>query len=170
MPRPPADENPYAPPSSEGGELAPGYHSSEVDAETVKRFRREIQALGVFWGLIGLLILAIGLAIMWGGDLGGSVYGPPIAGIVFLAIGVAWFTLGVLACLKHLWAVYVGLGLSYVSLVGNLVQLNVCGLVILAVVILQSHRVIGWARQMQRAGLPLTLRPEQVNPVIPGQS
>jgi hypothetical protein len=61
-----------------------------------------------------------------------------------------------------LWAVYVGLALSYLSALGNLVNLNLCGLAIVVVAIVQAHRVISFAGQLNRAGIPLTTRPEQL--------
>jgi hypothetical protein len=43
--------------------------------------------------------------------------------------------------------------------VGNAINLNLCGIVILIFVILQSHRVIKWAKQIRQAGLPLNAKP-----------
>ena len=70
--------------------------------------------------------------------------------------------LGVFSCLKHMWAVYVGLGLSYLSVISNLFNFNLCGMIILVIVIIQAHRVISWAGQLKRAGIPLTARPGQL--------
>lgn len=77
-------------------------------------------------------------------------------------MGCIWLGLGVSICLKLIWALYVALVLCYLSVIGNLINLNVCGLVILIVVILQSHRVLGWAKQLQQASIPLTARPEDL--------
>ena len=58
-----------------------------------------------------------------------------------------------------MWAVYVALALSYLSMVGQILNLNICGGIIIILVILQAHRVIGWAKEMRAAGLPLTAKP-----------
>jgi hypothetical protein len=38
----------------------------------------------------------------------------------------------------------------------------VCGLIILLVVIVQAHRVLGWAKQLTRMGIPLTALPQSL--------
>jgi hypothetical protein len=58
-----------------------------------------------------------------------------------------------------MWAVYTGLVLSYISLVGNLLQLNLCALAIVIAIIVQAHRVIGFASTIRAAGLPLDTQP-----------
>ena len=63
-----------------------------------------------------------------------------------------------MSCLKQIWAVYVGLVLSYISVIGNLININVCGLVILVVIIIQAHRVIGWSRELTARGIPLNTK------------
>ena len=82
--------------------------------------------------------------------------------VIFSTLGLVWLSLGISACLKQFWAVYIGLGLSYLAVVANLFNLNVCGLIILAVVILQAHRVLGFAKRLRGLGIPLTTRPEQL--------
>ena len=163
-----ASENPYKS-YDESGRL-PAYEATAAgfDAKLIRKFRGEIHALGAFWMLIGLLTLGLGAAI------GTGVFGPvsgglgqvneqrdaaPILAAVLFAIGALYLLVGLAACMKHLWAVYVGLVLSYLSLVGNLFSLNLCGIVILAIVILQGHRVVKWAGEMRRAGVPLTAKP-----------
>ena len=59
--------------------------------------------------------------------------------------------------------VYVGLGLSYLSVISNLFNFNLCGMIILVIVIIQAHRVISWAGQLRRAGIPLTARPGELS-------
>jgi hypothetical protein len=58
-----------------------------------------------------------------------------------------------------MWAVYVALILTYLSLLGQVLRFNVCTIAILIAVILQAHRVIGWANRMRAAGVPLTAKP-----------
>jgi hypothetical protein len=133
--------------------------------KTLKDFRSQILALGVAW--IILAGLALAAAALAAGVLVGAVgesaddTTPILLAIVGVA-GLIWGGLGVCACLKKMWAVYVGLVLSYISVAGNLLQLNLCAIVILALIIVQAHRVIGFAKELQRAGVPLTTRPEDL--------
>ena len=76
-----------------------------------------------------------------------------------IGLGVVWIVLGVLTCLKQMWAVYAALVLSYLSALGNILQLAVIAIIIMVAVIAQAHRVIVWARQIYRAGVPLTAKP-----------
>jgi hypothetical protein len=85
--------------------------------------------------------------------------GASILSGVVVVTGICWLGLGVATCLKQMWAVYIGLGLSYLSVLGNLLRFNVCSLIIVAIVILQAHRVIGWARELQTLGIPLGTKP-----------
>ncbi|GAC1449455.1 MAG: hypothetical protein NVSMB9_33330 [Isosphaeraceae bacterium] len=39
---------------------------------------------------------------------------------------------------------------------------RLCSIVITILVIVQAHRVIKWARQMQAAGVPLTTKPDEI--------
>ena len=91
--------------------------------------------------------------------------------IVAGLVGLFHCAIGVLTCLKRLWAVYVSLALAYLTLLqlvllqlvlialtwrtnwGTIVAL---GLIIL--VIRQGHRVIAWAKKMRAAGVPLTAK------------
>jgi hypothetical protein len=151
-----ADENepnPYAPPrtSAEAGvHVVP----VPVDRVMVKKFRDQILALGVLWIIGGTLAAGIGVFGL------ARPSDAPVPLAVVAVLGLAWIVIGVLTCLKHLWAVYVGLVLSYLSLVGQLVTLNLnLGLVVVILVILQAHRVSGWAKRMRAAGVPLTAKP-----------
>jgi hypothetical protein len=158
--------NPYASPApaplSAG---APMTTPTVAMIKLVKDFRSQIHALGGFWIFIGglvavLMVVASGTLVGQAGEVDENAR--LIAMGIFFAIGGAWIALGVFTCLKQMWAVYVGLVLSYLSVIGNVINLNVCGLVILAAVIIQAHRVIGWSKQLRQAGIPLTTRPEQL--------
>lgn len=154
------ESNPYRPPATrQVGADVP--IPAEIDAEMLKKFREQVLALGVLWIIIGTAVaLLAGLALagnqMFAGALGGDIQ---VLLVVVATMGLAWIVLGVLTCLKQIRAVYVGLVLSYLSLIGNLLNLNLCGIVVVIVVILQAHRVIGWAHRLQAAGVPLTARP-----------
>ena len=165
--------NPYEPPSEAAQRYSPSYQAGNIEHfKLLKQFRQQIHALGGFWIFIGSMSAVICIVLLATDEdaLGGM---PPV--VLMLITGVAaviWFGIGISACLKQMWAVYVGLGLSYLSVLGNLINLNVCALVILAVVIIQAHRVIGFASRMRGLNIPLTIRPEQLTMQVappPGQ-
>ena len=135
-----------------------------VDPKLVRKFREQIHALGALWIIIGTLnsVLAV-VALQGNRDLAVRIGGDQQWVLILIAgMGVIWFVLGVITCLKHMWAVYVALVLSYLSLVGQAVILNLCGVVILIIVILQAHRVIAWSKRMRAAGVPLTAKPQRM--------
>lgn len=141
----------------------------EIDWELVRRFRREIHGLAGIWIFFGVVCLGIGLFMLTTDDLapGGLGIDPELADpglltfmkLLLIGLGVFWFTSGLLAAMKHRAGVILGLGMSYLSLAGNLMQLNVCGLIIVVIVIIQSHRVLKMSKEMIEAGLSLDFRP-----------
>lgn len=133
-----------------------GRRGRRVDKELVRKFRREMHGLGGFWIFIGALAFIAGIVIAAAGA--GAAGVEPALGVVAVVLGAGWIGIGVFTCLKHAWAVYVGLVLSYLSLLGNLINLNICPLVILIIVIVQAHRCIKWMGQMRDAGVPLTAK------------
>jgi hypothetical protein len=153
------DINPYQSPLA----VSSPESDSEFGAEKRglhRKFRQQIHALGGVWIIIGSLFCLALRPTHTGTD---SLW-------VLGAIGVVWLLLGVFACLKQMWAVYVGLVLSYILLVGDLILISVIrwviligvigiGLAILAVLILQAHRVIRWAKTLREAGIELTAKP-----------
>ena len=160
-PVPSNSPNPYQPPAIDVGPPTTGAAATPAAARLVKDFRTQIHALGGFWIFIGCLALA--LAAFLGGTVDPEE-SPAVAMGILGGLGLVWLSLGVLTCYKQLWAVYVGLVLSYLSLIGNLITLNfnICGLVLLIAAIAQAHRVIGWAKQMTQMGIPLTTKPQSL--------
>lgn len=149
-----------------------------VGKKEVRQFREQIHALGGLWVFFGLIVLGLTIAVLAvGANVG--VFGPDDQFYVILlaAIGLSWLTTGVLAFLKEMWGVYLGLGMTYLSLVVQVVQLKdmregaICGKVIafaiLIAVIAQAHRVIGWANKMRAAGLPLNTKPADLDAARP---
>jgi hypothetical protein len=155
--------NPYQTPASAGQSPSQLATANPALVKLVKDFRAQIHALGGFWIFIGLLVGAV--SVFGAGAIFDEIEGEGrfVIFAIFLVLSLLWLTLGVLTCLKHIWAVYVGLVLSYLSLIGNVLSMSVCGIVILIAVIIQAHRVIGWASQLTRAGIPLTARPDQLH-------
>ena len=155
MTTPQANEpNPYQASQPAGG-ILDAVGQAGAEREMTKKFRDQIHALGALWIIIGTVAMALGTFMTEGSsEKAGQWF------LIFVfTLGICWFGIGVMTCLKQIWAVYVGLGLTYLSLLGNLVQLNFCGLVITVLVVLQGHRVIGWAKKMRDAGIPLNAKP-----------
>jgi hypothetical protein len=133
-----------------------------MDSKLVKKFRDQIHALGALWIILGSVRVGLSGAALVGaqGELNQWVgLSHPALWIVLGIEGLIDISIGVLTCLKHLWAVYLGLVLTYLSLLSLLVS-NWCAALVIVIVILQAHRVIGWARQMRAAGVPLTAKPQ----------
>ena len=116
-----------------------------VTRKMIRKFREQIHALGALWiilgGLAGGLVVVSQFVMRDAGPRAMPLDSP--IWLVIAAVAVGWIVVGVAACLKQLWAVHTGLVLSYLSLVGQVVNLNICGGVIVLIVILQAHRVIG---------------------------
>lgn len=151
--------NPYQSPATETG-VPPLAPQGAVELVMVKKFRDQIHALGAVWLLIGGLMIAVGVASFLGAFDGAA--DDRFMGPVLIGFGAFWLTIGVFALLKQMWAVYVGLALSYLSLIGNLLRLSICGAILLLLVIIQAHRVIGWAKELWSRGVPLTTTVEQL--------
>ncbi len=156
--------NPYEPPREAAQGFAPTFQAGSLEHLTLlKQFRQQIHALGGFWIFIGSVATALCVGLLL---TQGEILGLQAENVVLLMIagvaGVIWLTVGIASCFKQMWAVYLGLGLSYLSVIGNLINLNICGLVILGAVILQAHRVLGFAKRLQALGIPLTTRLDQL--------
>jgi hypothetical protein len=142
-----------------GTPVQPG--ETPIDRSMIKKFREQMLALGVLWVLIGGLaaIFVFYLNARRGATIGGfGTAEGMIIGVVG-ALSAVWMVLGVMTCLKQMWAVYVGLVLSYLNAIGSVLQINLCAVGIMIAAILQAHRVIGWARRMRQAGVPLNAKP-----------
>lgn len=148
--------NPYQAPAPAPVSMAIDPRAAEQKVK-IKKFRDQIHALGALWIILGGIGLASGLFLLT--VRAGEVEDSTILAGILIVTGSCWFGLGVATCMKQLWAVYVGLALSYLSLLGNLVKFNVCSLILLVVVILQAHRVIGWAKELRAMGIPLDTKP-----------
>jgi tetratricopeptide (TPR) repeat protein len=139
-----------------------------IDPELIHSFRQQIHALGALWIILGAANVALaGLALGARGGLK-DWFGTDdrVFWIVAGLVGLFNCAIGVLTCLKRLWAVYVSLALGYLTLLQlvltvltgrtNFGTILALGLIIL--VIRQGHRVIGWAKKMRTAGVPLTAK------------
>ena len=165
----PAEFNPYQAP------MQPSFVEPEsLDAwpAKVRRFHSESRALAgaiVFFGVIGVMIT---VTVISSGDanlLGSYAIGFGAGCLFSVCAIVVGFGIG----MKKLNAIRTGLGILYLtplvlavmfpSAVGAMIAL---GYIALALVIAQAHRVLGWAIDMEAAGIPLTTRHEQVSSLI----
>jgi hypothetical protein len=166
--------NPYASPAIDAGRVQ--VTSTAEMHKIVKQFRSQMHSLGAFWIIIGLLGTGlIGFQLIQTMNAthdadpraGAAVAAVALTiGVIMIGLCLGWVLLGILTCFKQIWAVYVGLVLSYLSVVGNLITLNIIALVILAVAILQAHRVINWAADMKRRRIPLNTKPQDLTTPI----
>lgn len=125
------------------------------------KFRQQMAALGAAWVFFGGSgMVASGVMLVRQNNMPMNDDVGLVVMMILLAIaGLVWFTVGIATCLKKMWAVYVGLGISYLSLLGSFASVNICGLVIVILVIIQAHRVIGYSKTLLAAGIPLNSKP-----------
>ena len=119
---------------------------------TLRSFRTVMHTVGGIWIAFAVLIFVGTLA------LAGVPADGLLLGIMF-GMGIMWLVLGLATCFKHMWAVYVGLVLCYLSALGNVLQLNFCALVIVVPIIILAHVAISKASQLRRAGIPYNAKP-----------
>jgi hypothetical protein len=169
---PPAGSpNPYQAPLTTSPTTAIAPQGNTRLLKVLKDFQSQIVALGGFWIIIGLVALGIaGLAI----GIFSEVKNPaaPVLLAILIVQAVTFVALGILVCLKQMWAVYACLAFTYLSLINEVLQIlrgaGIIWLVILVIVILQAHRVLRWAGELTRAGIPLTTGPKNLQvPLAP---
>jgi len=153
----PFGDNPYQSPAF-AAETASSAISAE-DRGILRKFQQQMLALGVLWILLGLFAIGLGVFLLFPTSPSLSESARSVLIGIMLISGTLHLLIGVLTCCKQIIAVYVGLVLGYISLVGNLLNLNLCALAILAVILVQAHRVIGWARHLKRQGIALSTKP-----------
>lgn len=158
--------NPYQAPSAASFHIDPNTQSS--NQLVLKKFRSQVHALGglwIFFGVMGGVGAIIMIAMMATNGFGNAQRFAEMQGYITVLTGIlgiaslAWTTIGVFACFKKLPAIYTGLVLCYLSLVGNLLNINICAVVILIVAIIQAHRVISMAGELRKLGIPLNAKP-----------
>jgi hypothetical protein len=134
-----------------------------INVEKVKRFRREIHGLAGFWIFFGCLLVGVAIFLLTAGkDISFRQMGADeltFGAAVALLVGGLWFVSGLASAYKQIWGVYTGLVVTYLNLLNNLIGINICGLVISLVVIIQAHRVLNVSRELRNRGIPLTYKP-----------
>lgn len=126
-----------------------------VDSETIRLFRREMHGLGGFWIFIGVCAALAGMALAAQARL------PPAFGVFIVILGLMWIGLGVATCLKQVWALWIGIVMGGLSILGNLANLpqGLCGLIFMIIAVIQAWKCIGRAKEMTEAGIPLNTTP-----------
>jgi hypothetical protein len=119
--------------------------------ELLSKFRRTIQVLGAVWVLCGLVLTGLALA----GGSGGGTGGLPNAGLLWLEGGLQ-LALGVFVYRKNMTATKLGLGLAYASGVVKLLTGATGNFILVIALVLQSHKALRQARQLQSEGISLT--------------
>jgi hypothetical protein len=161
------DLNPYASPAIPDGLVQQPVVSSYERLKDVKRFRSEIHALGGVWIAIGLFPIGMALLVILETAVQSELtFESLLATGTFLVIGTPFVVIGIFTCRKQMWAVYVGLVMCY--LVAGL-SLPFCNLFVALVSlagVFGGHRIISWAQELRRKGIPLTTRPRDIKTPI----
>ncbi len=125
------------------------------------KFRQQMKSLGRGWILFGGVGIVIsGMTLL--GLQDGSMNQDTQLVMIMIAIGlisVVLFAAGIATCLMKLCAVYIGLGISYLGLLGSFSNFNIVPFLVLILVIIQAHRVIGYSKTLLTAGIPLDSKP-----------
>lgn len=153
----PNDPNPYAAPPITAEMPFDSGERSIAMTKIIKDFRSQSLALGVVWIIFGVIAVGLIALLSTTDALADREEGGPIFLAILAALGVLWFAAGIGTLMKQLWGVYIGLVMGYLSLIGNLLSFNLCALAITIFVLVQAHRVIGFARKMQAEGIPLNV-------------
>jgi hypothetical protein len=156
------DPNPYQSPAVDV--LTSESAASELGSlsKVIAVFHSQIQILGFFW--ICCSIVCFLLCISAAQLLDIHINGRPqynTQSLLFGVAGVLWLLSGLMAYCKQIWAVYLGLMLTYLFFIANLLMLQMVVAACLLFAILLSHRILRWAGQLSKAGIPLTMRPNK---------
>jgi hypothetical protein len=162
---PPDNENPYRSPADDTAHpqsaiFTPGSISNTFHRENLRHFRRYMHLLGGLLIGMGCLLLAllafIGLSVEFESEE------RDVFLIVTGCVSALWLGLGVAVCCKQLWALYISLGLFYLSLLGNVLRCNLIVILILAAMLSVAHAALSRATQLRRAGIPLSMKPHEL--------
>ena len=149
-PRPQATVSTQVPPSEK-------ILSPELEV-TKKKFNQQIIALAVVWLLFAVLCIAG--AVIFLVSPGNNALANPVFATIIGGIGLLYALIGIGSCFKQIWAVWIGFIFFSLGVILNIVNLatgqpNLCGLVITVAIALQAYRVIGFAKELRDAGIPL---------------
>jgi hypothetical protein len=161
-----SDQNPYQAPATTSVAIDTSAGTSNL--LLLKKFRSQIHAIGGLWiifGVMGGLGAFFMTALFITDGFGESERLAELKGMATLLLAIlvpssiAWMLVGIFSCYKKMPAVYVGLVLSYISLIGNLLNFNLCPAIILGAAIFQAHRVISMAGELRKLNISLNAKP-----------
>lgn len=125
-------------------------------------FNRQITGVGCLWTFFGIMIV---LVILLGGAALKEAMGDEddvpvtVMMLIFGLIAASWLLAGVGSLMKQVWAVWIGLVLSYLAVLGNILTIvtegargatQVCiGMGLVVIGIYQAHKVLGIAKRMK---------------------
>jgi hypothetical protein len=160
--------NPYQAPAADTRfEPRPAFlESNEETVKFVRRFRRQIHILGGLWVVVGVF-----MAIPLMSDVG-IRYGSMPLRTVGAAVAGVWFAIAALTVAKQLWAVALGVGFftftavlavaAAISWGGAYWGLPLWLAIFLPAAPVQGVQVLRLAGELRRAGIPWTLKPDEV--------
>ena len=74
-------------------------------------------------------------------------------------MGLVWIVVGLKTISKSVTAIYIGLTLSTLSMIGNVLTFSLCPALILVAAVFQSIHVLRFSRILTQNGIPLTAKP-----------
>lgn len=125
--------------------------STSDPAGLAKTFRRQIIALGALWTVIGLLYAGLAATLLAGLTPNKALAAMALMAPFILALGIIWIAAGVSTCMQIVPGLFVGLVLSYISLVLSAVSMEFRSVAIMVIAVLQAHRVLRLRKPIRAA-------------------
>ncbi|MHC4324808.1 MAG: hypothetical protein ACYSUX_11095 [Planctomycetota bacterium] len=124
--------------------------AERIEDLLLEKFCYQIHTLGAFWIIISILGI---LGMLFHRERLIDPIGIPnestVDVVIFVLVAMVWISIGVLIWFGHIWAVYIGLVLSYLQLIGLFLSSPGLAIIIQIMMIIKAHRVIRWAKQMR---------------------
>ena len=130
---------------------------------TLQHYRDQTMLVAVVWSIYGFYYLGIvGLALMDNDPKLRQAAGPNGEGYYIAAtLGLAWLVCGLLTGMRHMFAVYLGLVVTYLATALNVLSINLCGLTVCIAMLVIAHRLIATAFRMRSHKVPTSTEANQ---------